>query len=272
MAVDPGVQTARTSTNYVGVTPQNAWQIQLLKDLQALGYPVQINNTNIAILTYWTLSEDNTGNFNGGNNPLAISGLYPGVVGCIAQCGTNSPIGKYDTLSNGVNATAHFLAHESYNGVLTALMDSQDNADGTPNNKGMAAGFIAINASGWCKGCQGGHYPIALYQALGKTGQQIASDLQKVTPGFTKGGVDIPTVGDVAGAVGGAVSGAVGWTEALGKFFSTLTSVKFWKRVGLGALGVFILLLGLTAIFSETKTGQQVGQRAGEAATVAALA
>lgn len=41
------------------------------------------------------------------------------------------------------------------------------------------------------------------------------------------------------------------WMGALGKFFSVLTSVSFWKAVGLGALALLLIIVGV-ALFAKS--------------------
>ncbi len=62
----------------------------------------------------------------------------------------------YPTEDAGARATAGTLVLGYYTAVLNAF--KQD--------AGLAALYIAINASPWCGGCQGGSYPIALHDYL----------------------------------------------------------------------------------------------------------
>lgn len=126
------------------------WKAALLT---AMGAPVSA--PNLKALELWHTSE--------GTNPstynwLAISdgaNHWPHGA-CLAQCGTGSPIYAFPDQATGVAATAAFLRGSYYTAVVDAFK----------NNAGMAAIFQAINASPWCKGCQGGNYPIALFQGL----------------------------------------------------------------------------------------------------------
>lgn len=127
------------------------WRVGLLN---ALGAPV--TDGNLKALAYWHQSE---GTAAATNNPLAISdgaNRYPHA-GCLAQCGGSSPIYAFPDQATGVAATAHFLQGSYYTRVVEAFK----------SNAGMGAIFAAINASPWCAGCQSGHYPVALYNAVG---------------------------------------------------------------------------------------------------------
>lgn len=89
----------------------------------------------------------------------------------------------------------------------------------------------------------------------------------KVFPGATidtgSWGVDdIPIVGgvvegavDVVTGVGGSL---LGWTEALGNVLSNLLSGDWWKRIGIGLLGIAILVGGLVIMFKQQVTGAVV--------------
>lgn len=44
----------------------------------------------------------------------------------------------------------------------------------------------------------------------------------------------------------------LGWAEALGRFLSHLIDPTFWKRVGIGALGVLLAAFGLTALVKDS--------------------
>lgn len=126
------------------------WQSALL---HAIGAPNTTSNR--LALTYWHQSEGTNPNT---HNWLAISdgqNLFPHAGGAIAQAGSSSPIYPFPSQAVGVAATAHFLQYPYYTNVVAAFQQ----------NAGLGAIFSAINASPWCKGCQGGQYPIALAQA-----------------------------------------------------------------------------------------------------------
>src|SRR5215831_8663182 len=190
-----------------GATPKDDWMDYLLKKL---GVPD--TRSNKAVLYFWTLSEDSTGGLNGGTNPLAICGAScPGVKSCLAQCGPgNCPVMSYETLQQGLDCTAWFILGQApsarrqpLQGIINALNQSADSPDGLPDPKRMAVVFKAINISGWCSRCQGGKYPIALYNAINSSGKHIWDGVQT---GLGPGTPDLP---DISGPVKAGVK-AVG--------------------------------------------------------------
>lgn len=199
------------------------WEYQFL---QQLGAPASVENLNA--LNYWAQSEGTTGS----NNPLAISGVHPGATTCIAQCGSSSPIMAYDSIASGVAANVAFLQNNNYGAVVSAFVHDQ----------GMAAIWSAINNSGWCRGCQDGHYPSVLYGALGGKAPALSS-----------------SSGTGTAAVGGG-SGAAGGCAAKGKFF-TLPHTDFGPthcqvKALLGATeilaGGLVMLVGVVLLVSAT--------------------
>lgn len=90
------------------------------------------------------------------NNPFAVSGHFPGATTCLAQCGTASEVMAYDTIDHGVAATVSFINGSFYANVRAAFQ----------HDTGLQAIWQAINISPWCAGCQGGKYPIHLYNAI----------------------------------------------------------------------------------------------------------
>ncbi len=61
-----------------------------------------------------------------------------------------------------------------------------------------------------------------------------------------KGLFGLPGETAVYGAVEGVFGTILGWAEALGKLLSVLLSVAFWRRVGMGALGLVLVALALS--------------------------
>lgn len=60
-------------------------------------------------------------------------------------------------------------------------------------------------------------------------------------------------------SIGSTLGGAfLSWTDALGKFLSSLISPEWWKRIGIAAIGVFVIILGLILMFGKTAV-QTVG-------------
>lgn len=75
----------------------------------------------------------------------------------------------YPTFNDGVRATVATLKQNIMSGVAFALRSNMD----------IGVIFEAINASPWCAHCQGGHYPVTIYNYLQAHGQSPTS----VTPG-----------------------------------------------------------------------------------------
>ncbi len=57
--------------------------------------------------------------------------------------------------------------------------------------------------------------------------------------------VDVSTVTGVFGTL-------FGWAEALGKLLSTLISVAFWRRLGIGALGLALAVAGIIVLVKDS--------------------
>lgn len=267
---DPGGAEAGTTSAPPASTSDLAdtWQGELLK---ALGAP--ITNTGVAALTYWDNSEGTLW----ANNPLAASGgsAAQGATNCIAQCGSSSPIMQFATMADGVAYDAAFLQHNNYTNVVGAFLTQGDNKDGSINTASLAFIWNAINKSGWCSGCQGGEYPEALHAALNLTSAQISADVNKITGGKVGLGAVAGAIKSTLGAAGqAAAQNATSWTSlipTLGNLLTDFTNKTFWIRIGLGALGAILLLVGIWLIVGQTKTGQTIQSTAVKAGEVAAV-
>ena len=64
-----------------------------------------------------------------------------------------------------------------------------------------------------------------------------------------------------------AVSGAVG---GLSTIESDLSSASFWKRIGVGTLGVGLIITGIIIFVATSKTGEKTIGEAGKAGMLAA--
>ena len=146
------------------------WQTDLLKNLGATP-----NATNLYFLSLWSQSE---GVANQNYNWLATTdpaGNYPHA-GIVAPNG-GDPVYAYPSEAVGIQATSQFLQN-GYAPLVKALQG---------NDLGQM--WLALNQSGWCRGCQGGKYPVAVYDALnGK----------------------VPTAGPGAGSSDGSSSSTIG--------------------------------------------------------------
>lgn len=68
------------------------------------------------------------------------------------------------------------------------------------------------------------------------------------------------------------VGSAVGGVNTVGGLIQDITSASFWKRVGMGALGVALFGVGLLVFFEGTDTGQRITSDLEKGAALAAVA
>ena len=100
---------------------------------------------------------DSEGTPDSWNNPLATTeGGYGGTD--VNSAGVKS----YPTENDGIAATYATLTGGGYSAVVKAIR----------TNASWSDIWSAVNASPWCSGCQGGLYPVALYDAI-KAGGHI---------------------------------------------------------------------------------------------------
>lgn len=211
----------------------NDWRVQILTKI---GAPVTA--TNLTALQAWALSESGYNSTYGTNlagplafNPLAITDSY-GVptVGSVNSVGVK----KFANTQAGVDATALFWQH-GYQGIIDALRNSDP-----------VALYQAVNQSGWCAGCQGGHYPIGLSNFL--SGGAVQGGGAK----FQGGGSGTP--GGSSGSGSGGSSGGSGDSGGLfGTCKITTTSIPFVSGgIPSGGFGCYI---EKTLIFSGLAIG-----------------
>lgn len=142
----PSTEITGAIADALGAYPP--WETALLGDLH-----ITPNITNLKALNLWAASEGVRAT---ANNPLAITdpGNHWPHAGIVAENG-GDPVYAFPSLAVGAQATAAFLQGSGYGGIRSALA-----------NGDLTAIYVAINSSGWCRGCQGGHYPVQLYQAI----------------------------------------------------------------------------------------------------------
>lgn len=247
-----------------------SWEAYLLT---RLGWP--ITHATVAAVDAWTLSEDSSGGLNGGTNPLAISGLYPGAVLCLTQCGTSSPVMGYSSIEAGLNATADFILGIQPNGsrsgaqaadyapIVAAfkagtyqaqLTEAKDVIAGKAvgDTSVLAGIFDAINNSGWCKGCQGGKYPEVLVSLLNGGGFSAAQ--------IAALGHAAQTAGAAIDSFSASAQGAVtptSITPSPSELEKLLGFSINLGAVGTFALGAAVFVVGLVIFISNTTTGRQ---------------
>ena len=125
------------------------WEFDLLGSLGAAP-----TLTNLEFFNLWASSEGVAAT---ANNPLAITdptNQFPHS-GVVASNG-GDPVYAFPTAAIGGQALASFLK-SGYPGVVSAVKAGNS----------LSAMWQAVNQSGWCRGCQGGKYPVAVYQAIG---------------------------------------------------------------------------------------------------------
>lgn len=114
--------------------------------LEALSAP--LSQVNVDALQWWADSE---GMPSWENNWLATTiggyGGYP-----VNSAGVKA----YPTVQDGVDATAATLRGGAYSGVVTNLQYGNSLSDI----------WSAVNASPWCSRCQGGLYPVVLFNNI----------------------------------------------------------------------------------------------------------
>lgn len=228
----------------------STWQAKLLTGLRA---PVSTENYNA--LTAWANSEGTTW----ANNPLAICCGGPGAVACIAQCGSSSPIMSYDTIDHGVDATVRFLSAKSYKGVVQAFQQQL-------GYKGI---WQEINRSGWCRGCQGGKYPVGVYELAGSpppSGTLIGGSGAQGAVGSSQQAT--LTAADTTASehcIIGAPSLGAGPLSLGGGCLLGTPPARALAGAGLIAAGVVVFLAGVAIIIANGLRDSPVGVAAGAA-------
>ena len=221
----PGLGLTAAPTNYP------AWEYAVLA---GIGAPATA--TKLQALSLWQQSE---GTNPANNNWLAVDlkgAQYP-QAGVIASNGGDA-IPAYANEATGVAATVQAIKN---NPAILAVFQ---------NSAGLLGIWRVINASGWCKGCQGGLYPVALSKAANAS-----------APGAVGPGGSVPSSTPTAGGSSTCllnlpVVGCV-LTESNAKAILGGMAV---------ASGVAILGLGLILIFAFGLTGSRAGRQATSAA------
>lgn len=119
--------------------------------LAGLGAPA--SGSNLTALALWAQSE---GTPAGWHNWLATTKSGFG-----GHAVNSAGVKAYPTTTAGAEATVATLRLSYYTGVVAALR----------GDEGYRAIWGAVNGSPWCRGCQGGHYPAALYPLAVNPGQ-----------------------------------------------------------------------------------------------------
>ncbi len=220
--------SALSTTSASAPAAQQPWQLDILR---ALGAPTTANN--VANLNRWNACEGNKAGGSGLpiNNPFNTTLPYNGAPGV-----NSVNVRHYLSYADGIAATVKTITGtKAFAPILAALM----------NDAPTSVFAAAVGNSGW--GTSGGCIAKA-------SGSPDIPQTQGSGSGDTGGatGINVPGEG-IAGDVAGAVAGAASWTTTLGNLLTSITSVKFWQRIGIGAGGLLLLLVGAVFILSESK-------------------
>lgn len=234
--------TPAPTTPTASAYPQ--WETDLINAMGFANTPTVYQALNL-----WAASEGVAAT---SNNPLAVCCHPAGSSGCIAQCGSSSPIYSYGTRAAGVAATAAFLNGSGYASIRAAL--SSPSAT-------LGSIFQAINQSGWCRGCQGGNYPEALAAAAGGNGPA----------GIFRGGGSGGGSGGAGAGQQVAPSGGVGCStgsqgiDILGAHLFTQCQVKALVGGLLIGAGAGFLLVGASILGAAALKGTGAGRAVAQA-------
>ena len=162
--VNPQTGQVDSGASWVGAKNQTypSWEYAFLTAIRAPS-----NTKNLAALNLWAQSEGTPSNQ---NNWLAYGD-------------SSTHITKYASPGEGVTAiTTALLSNPQYgyNKIVAAFQDPNGNMEDI---------WKAINESSWCKGCEGGSYPTALYSNLSTSPELIAIKNNTGTSG--PGGIQV---------------------------------------------------------------------------------
>ncbi len=139
-----------------------SWEVATLR-----GLGIQPNNTNTLALLLWAKSEGNTRGR--GYNWLNMTTPAPG-----ATTFNTTGVKNYVSFTQGVATLVSTLKSPMYANITKTLAHAKDTPTPTSPNllvskPSLAMIWTAINKSPWCKGCQTGKYPVALYKGQAGT-------------------------------------------------------------------------------------------------------
>jgi hypothetical protein len=217
------------------------WAVALLEQMEKDGYKAPITATNIANIQRVIGAESggNTAGFLRDNNPWNLntytaphSSLPGGTI--VQEFGIN--VQTFPSVEQGVAATAKQIEQS---GALSSAI-----ATSAPASVFGAA----LNQSAW-KGqsyANSTKFPtLTPYTGISAVGGQ------GLTFSPSKGAAAVENAGkEVGNVVTKPISGLV-------KLESELTSATFWKRIGVGALGVGLVITGIILFTVTSKTGEK---------------
>jgi hypothetical protein len=199
-----------------------------------------------AVLCVWALKEGGHWKNSAKYNPLNTSQPMPG-----SSKINSHGVQAYTSWEQGYEATIKTLTNGRYNNMVADL------------KAGDSAKFVRdLAASPWGTG-------------------SIVDPKGNIPSGASKPGAVANTITDIAQDVSDSITGdttsadyttaedsAVGWTRQLTKLLETVNSAEFWKRTGIFAGGVMLILLAVLVMLWSQKSrviGGVVGDVAGGA-------
>jgi hypothetical protein len=214
------------------------WATALLEQLQKDGYSAPVTATNIANIqrVIGAESSGNTAGFLRDNNPwnlntytAAHSSLPGGTI--VQEFGIN--VQTFPSVEQGVAATAKQIEQS---GALTSAIGSSAPA----SVFGAALGQSAWKSESYANATT---FPkLTPYNGLSAVGGQ------GLTFSPSKGAAAVENAGKKVGSV---VTGSV---SGLLKIEGDLSSASFWKRIGVGTLGVGLAITGVILFVVTSKT------------------
>ncbi len=223
----------------VAPSSSGIWYRDVLADIGAPDTP-----TNEQALQAWHTSEGTSPN---AYNWLATSGTYGQQTNGVIAPNNGYPIHSFSTYDGGVAATAANI--KQYPTIVAAFKDGSS----------LSKIYGAINATAWCKGCQGGNYPSALATLVGNP--KIAA-----TVAAQQAGTPIP----------GACDNQVYLINASPYHFINqcqLRAIMGGALVGIGGLGMFVAVaLFVAAGFGKSELAKDASALPGPAGRAAKVA
>jgi hypothetical protein len=253
MTMPSGTNVAAGNAPTTAPTTRSAWTTTIWAALllQALSAPTTQNNvTNIQ---RWMNSEEPAQSWLSNNNPLNTTMQSSGYIANDTN-GYGGP--GYVDVASGLAATAQTIT-SGYPSILAALR-----SDAPP-----ATFDSAVVNSPWAASHYGGQLSSAplLADATG-SGTDPTGVLGQIEQG-----VGAFATGGVLGAATG-ISGIGGLISETTTLVSDVSSPTWWKRIGIGALGIVAIGVGLVVLIATSDTGEKVISDAAAGAATAAVA
>lgn len=266
-AAPKATSTTVSSTDWVKLLIAEI-NLQLIANGSKQRVPLTANN--IANLQRIIAGESagNQAGFLRDNNPFNLgtwasphSGVYGGKT--VHEFGIY--VNTFASPEAGAKATAQAIVNQSNNSALLKALQ-QDSP--------TAIFGGALSSSAW-KGA-GYASPTGILKYSPFTGSSSANATLPTNVSVTTSGIQSPgelgtvlsTAGNVAtGGILGSVTQASGVLGNVGTLVGDLTSGTWWKRIGIGAGGIALIIGGTVLFLSQTQAGKQLTGAAVTAAT-----